>query len=123
MRRLGNGHWSRMTLRRWRHVKRRQREIETMDTGTLDRCVGSSASMRLAHAPNSRVGQLRNKTNHRVPWQALFGSTFNVVLLCSVLGSRFRQTGSASICAASFAVGSLAFGGFSALFLIRIGGE
>ena len=123
MRRLGNGHWSRMTLRRWRRVKRRQREIETMDTGTLDRCVGLSVSMCLAHVLNSCIGQLRNKTNHRAPWHFLFGLMFKVVLFCLVFGSRFWQSGSASICDASFAFSLLAFGGFYAPVLIKIWGS
>jgi hypothetical protein len=112
-----------MTLRRWRHVKMGQREIETMDIGTLDRCVGLLVSMCLAHVLNSCIGQLRNKTNNRRPWQALFGLMFKVVLFCSVSGSRFWQSGSASICAASFAFKLFAFGGCFAPVLIKIGGE
>jgi len=114
--------WSSMTLRRWRHVKTGQRKIEAMDTGTLDRGVGLLVSMRLAHVLNSCIGQLRNKTSHRIPWQPLFGSTFKVVLFCSVFGSRLWEIGSASICAASFAFSLLAFGGLFAPVLIKIGG-
>jgi len=88
-----------------------------------DRCVGLLVSMCLAHVLNSCIGQFRNNTNHRVPWQALFGLTFKVVLFWSVSRSRFWQIGSASICAASFAFSLLAFGGFFAPVLIKIGGE
>jgi len=123
MRRLGNGHWSSMTLRRSRRVKMGVQEVETMDIGTLDRCVGLMVSMCLAHVLNSCIGQLRNTTNHRLPWQALFGLTFKVVLFCSVFGSRFWQIGSPSTCAASFAFSLLAFGRFFAPLLIKIGGE
>ena len=123
MSRLGNGHWSSMTLRRSRRVKMGVQEVETMDIGTLDRCVGLMVSMCLAHVLNSCIGQFRNNTNHRVPWQALFGLTFKVVLFWSVSRSRFWQIGSASICAGSFAFSLLAFGGFSAPALINICGE